>query len=188
MGMRQLSSLFLAGTIAACTVSAFGLTGCGSRSAPPARHAGNDARAFVREHRAELEAEINAGSGPRLYDLAVLAGCQDFPALGRRLHKQRGNLFAPVGGAAGEATSASSAASAASTAAASSAGTAPSDEDVAERVVRFMSENGSTAHGTPSSGELRCLYLEIGRQSELAAGRRHIGPQRGPTTARGGTP
>lgn len=186
--MRRLSSLFLAGTIAACTVSTFGLAGCGSRSAPPARHAGDDARTFVREHRAELEAEINTGSGPRLYDLAVLAGCQDVPALGRRLHKQSDNLFAPAGDAAGEAPSRPSAASAPGAAAASSAGSGPSDEDVAERVVRFMSENGSITRGSPNSGELRCLYLEIGRQSELAAGRRQIGPRRGPTTARGGTP
>jgi hypothetical protein len=183
MGMRRMSSLFLAGIVSAC-----GLVACGERSAPPARHAGDDARDFVREHRAELEAEITVGSGPRLYDLAVIAGCQDVPALNRRLHKQRGNLFAPVGGSAGEAAGAASASGAVSAPSTSSAGVPPSDDDVAERVVRFMSENGATTRGTPDSGELRCLYLEIGRDSELAAGRRHIGPLRGPTTARGGTP
>jgi hypothetical protein len=181
--MGRQSSLFWAGAIAACTVSAFGLVGCGERAAPPARFAGDDARAFVREHRAELEAEINTGSGPRIYDLAILANCQDVPALGRRLHKQRDNFFAPAGGAAGEAPAAAPSAAAASNAAAP-----PSDEVVAERVVRFMSENGKRTDGTPSSGELRCLFLETGRQSELAAGRRDIGPLRGPTTARGGTP
>jgi len=152
------------------------LAGCGS-SPPPARHAGDDARAFVREHRAELEAEIATGSGPRLYDLAIIADCQDFPALGRRLHKQRENLFAPAPGAGGEAPGA-----------APVSGPPPSDEEVAERVVRFMSENGTSSAGTPNSGELRCLELELGRQSVLAAGTRHIGPRRGPTTARGGTP
>lgn len=163
--------------------SACGLVACSARSAPPARHAGEDSREFVREHRAQLEAEIAVGSGPRLYDLAVIAGCQDVPALNRRLHKQRDNLFAPGAGGSGEAAGAASAA-----ASAPGAAIPPSDEEVAERVVRFMSENGARTSGTPSSGELRCLYLETGRNSELAAGRRHIGPLRGPTTARGGTP
>jgi hypothetical protein len=155
----------------------------------PAGYAGDDARVFVREHRAELEAEIDTGSGPRLYDLAVIAGCQDVPALGRRLHKQRENLFAPVG-PAGEVAGAGGPPGSASAPGPAAPGPAvpPSDEDVAERVVRFMGENGATTRGTTDSGELRCIYLEVGRNSELAAGRREIGPRRGPTTARGGTP
>ena len=185
MDMR-LRSLSLMGVVSACAISAQGLAGCGTRTAPPPGYAGDDARAFVRDNRAELEAEITAGSGPRLYDLAIIAGCQNFPALGRRLHKQRDNLFAAEGGAVGEVTSAP--AGAASAAASSTAAVPPSDEEVAERVVRFMAENGATTPGTPDSGELRCLYLEIGKQSELAGGRRHIGPWRGPTTARGGMP
>jgi len=183
MDMR-LSSLSLMAIVSACAISAQGLAGCGARSAPPPGYAGDDARAFVRDNRAELEAEITVGSGPRLYDLAVIAGCQNVPALNRRLHRQRDNLFAPAGGAVGEATSAPSGAATA----AASAAVPPSDEEVAERVVRFMAENGATTRGTPDSGELRCLYLEIGKQSELAGGRRHIGPWRGPTTARGGMP
>jgi len=151
----------------------------------PARYAGDDARAFVREHRAELETEITVGSGPRLYDLAVIAGCQDVPALGRRLHKQRDNLFASVNGPSGEAPVAGAQPGSVTP---SSSAVPPSDEDVAERVVRFMGENGATTSGTKNSGELRCLYLETGGRSELAGGRRHIGPLRGPTTARGGTP
>jgi hypothetical protein len=176
MGMPRFGALLSAGIVA----SVLGLSGCGSRAAPPARYAGDDARAFVREHRAELETEITVGSGPRLYDLAIIAGCQDLPALNRRLHKRRDNLFAPAPAAVGETTGTPSGA----------AGTTvpPSDEQVAERVVRFMGENAATSRGTPNSGELRCLYLEYGRQSDLAAGRRHIGPLRGPTTARGGTP
>ena len=108
--------------------------------------------------------------------------------MNRRLHKQRNNLFASAASGAGEAGAAPAAPSAPGAASAPSAAVPPSDEQVAERVVRFMSENGARTAGTPSSGELRCLYLETGRQSELAAGRRDIGPLRGPTTARGGTP
>jgi hypothetical protein len=165
MSMRRLCSWLSAGVVWAGIVSAGIVSACGP-SPPPARYAGDHARDFVREHRAELEAEINTGSGPRLYDLAIVANCQDVPALGRRLHKQRANLFAV----------------------APATGAPPSDEEVAERVVRFMSENGTSSSGTPNSGELRCLFLETGRQSELAGGRRDIGPGRGPTTARGGTP
>lgn len=150
---------------------------CGERS-KPAGYAGDDARDFVQKHRAELQAEIDTGSGPRLYDLAIIAGCQDLPALSRRLHKQRDTLFAPVGDVARGAPPAG----------AKPAGAPPSDAEVAERVVRFMSENNQSSAGTRDSGELRCLYLETGRQSALAAGTRHIGPERAPTTARGGTP
>ena len=170
--MRWSCSLLLAGILA----------GCGSRPTP-AGYAGDDARDFVREHRAELQAEIDAGSGPRLYDLAVIAGCQDFPALGRRLHKQRDQLFAPM-----EAAAPGAAGSGAAAPGAAAPGAPPSDAEVAERVVRFMSENSRSSTGTLDSGELRCLDLEIGRQSMSAAGTRHIGPQRPPTTARGGTP
>jgi len=145
----------------------------------PAGYAGDDARDFVREHRAELQAEIDAGSGPRLYDLAIIADCQDVPALGRRLHKRRDELFAPVNGNAVEGGTVEGSGGAA---------TPPSDAEVAERVVRFMSENDRSSTGTFDSGELRCLNLEIGRHSQLAAGTRHIGPSRAATTARGGTP
>lgn len=163
MGMRWLCSLLFAGCVA----------GCASQS-KPAGYAGDDARDFVREHRAELQAEIDAGSGPRLYDLAIIADCQDVPALGRRLHKRRDELFAPVQGQAVEGGAV--------------AATPPSDAEVAERVVRFMSENDRSSTGTFDSGELRCLSLEVGRNSQLAAGTRHIGPGRAATTARGGTP
>jgi len=120
--------------------------GCGS-APPPARYAGDDARAFVRLHRAELEKEIDTGSGPRLYDLAILADCQDIAELGRRLHKQRDELI-PA---------------------------SSSDEEVADRVVRFMTDNR----------EFRCVDLDLSRQGELAAGRNHVGPRRSSVAQRG---
>jgi DUF3015 family protein len=113
---------------------------CGSRPLP-AGYAGDDAKDFVIKHRTELEAEIATGSGPRLYDLAILADCQDMARLGRRLHQRREGVL-------GAASS--------------------SDGEVAERVVRFMADNR----------DLRCLNLDLSRQSELNAGRRHIGPSR----------
>lgn len=88
--------------------------GCGASRPEPARYAGDDARAFVRKHRAELQTEIAAGSGPRLYDLAIIANCQDVPQLGRRLHRRQDDIFAPAGTA---------------------------DAEVADRVVRFMVAN-----------------------------------------------
>jgi hypothetical protein len=87
--------------------------GCGSRPLP-AGYAGDGVKDFVVQHRAELEAEIDTGSGPRLYDLAIVADCQDIAQLGRRLHKRREQVL-------GAASS--------------------SDAEVAERVVRFMSSN-----------------------------------------------
>jgi hypothetical protein len=114
--------------------------GCGSRPLPPG-YAGDDARDFVVKHRAELEAEIDTGSGPRLYDLAIVADCQDIGQLGRRLHKRREEVL-------GAASS--------------------SDAEVADRVVRFMTDNR----------DLRCLNLDLSRQSKWHAGRRQIGPTR----------
>jgi hypothetical protein len=107
----------------------------------PAGYAGDDVRAFVSQHRAELQDEIALGSGPGLYDLSVVAGCQDVPQVGRRLHRRYGEIFAPP---------------------------TVSDAEVAERVLGILSR----------TRELRCLNLDLSRQSELAAGRRHIGPRR----------
>jgi hypothetical protein len=49
----------------------------------------------VARHRPELEREINVGSGDALYQLSVIAGCQDLPALGRELRKRRDQIFTP---------------------------------------------------------------------------------------------
>jgi hypothetical protein len=114
---------------------------CGPRPMPPAGYAAADVRAFVTQHRAELESEIAIGSGPGLYDLSTLAGCQDVPEVGRTLHKQYREIFDS------ETTS---------------------DAKVAERMVDIL---GHTR-------ELRCLGLDLSRQSEFSAGRRHIGPGR----------
>jgi hypothetical protein len=85
--------------------------GCGASSPQPAGYAGNDARDFVKKHRAALEKEIGVGSGSTIYNLAILANCQDIPLMGRRLHKRQAEFFEPVG---------------------------TNDEVVAERVVRFL--------------------------------------------------
>lgn len=124
--------------------------GCASRSTP-ARYAGDDARDFVEEHREVLEAEIRRGSGPRLYDLAIIANCQDVPQLGRRLHRQQEALLAPV------------------------EGSPPGDEAVAERVVEFLtntrelrclgldvSRQGDLAGGTRHIGPTRSEVIRRG--------------------------
>jgi hypothetical protein len=129
---------------------------CGGRSKPPG-YAGDDARDFVAKNRAELEAEIASGSGPRIYDLAIIADCQDVPALSRGLHRHHDDFFLPEPGAAPGANA---------------------DGEVADRVVRFMSERG----------EFRCLNLDLSRNREMSAGLRHIGPRRSQVNARGGTP
>lgn len=134
--------------------------GCGARSMPPG-YAGDDVRAFVAKHRAELQAEIAAGSGPRTYDLAIIADCQDVPALSRGLHRHHDDFFLPEGGAPGAPAHAEGA-----------------DAEVAERLLRFMSERR----------DFRCLNLDTSRSRTMQAGTRHVGPWRGPTTARGGTP
>lgn len=111
---------------------------CGPRP-PPAGYAKADVLAFVQQHRAALEAESKVGSGPTLYDLGIVAGCQNQPELDRRLHKDHDQIFAP-----------------------------PADAEVAERVVSTLTE----------TRELRCLHLDLSRQSESSAGLRHIGPRR----------
>jgi hypothetical protein len=141
---------------------------CGSRPPPPG-YAGDDARAFVREHRVQLEKEIATGSGPRIYDLAILANCQDVPELGRRLHQRRDDFFS---------NSSNSGKTERVPAGDRPADLAVPDAEVAERVVRFMQDRR----------EFRCLNLDLTRQNDFSAGRRHIGPRRSATTARGGTP
>lgn len=101
--MRQLlAALFLLSAL-----------GCGASSSQPAGHAGDDARDFVIKNRAALEKEIGVGSGPTIYNLAILANCQDIPQMNRRLHRRQADFFAPAG---------------------------TSDEVVAERMVRFLHE------------------------------------------------
>jgi hypothetical protein len=133
----------------------FGLA-CGGRSMPPPGYAGDDVRAFVAKHRTELQAEIATGSGPRIYDLAIIANCQDVPALGRRLHRHEADFFLPEGSAPPGANA---------------------DVEVADRLVRFMSDNR----------ELRCLSLDLSRTRDMSAGRRQILPRRSQVTARGGS-
>jgi len=149
---------------------------------PPAGYAGDDARAFVVQHRVELQTEIAAGSGPRIYNLAIIANCQDVPALGRRLHRHQDDFFPPESAGAAPAarspgaTDPSSGTSSSSASAIASSATS-ADAEAADRIVRFMSE----------SRELRCLSLDLSRTRDMSAGRRQILPRRSQVTARGGT-
>ena len=88
--------------------------GCGSRPVP-AGYGAADAHAYVRDHREELEEEINLGSGDALNQLSIVAGCQDLPQMGRTLHRQRAEIFGPP---------------------------TASDEEVAERIVGVLAERG----------------------------------------------
>jgi hypothetical protein len=162
------------GALSLIASSALASAACGSRPMPPPGYAGDDARVFVREHRADLETEIARGSGPRIYDLAILADCQDVPELSRRLHTHREDLFSSeekgrVEGHAVEGVGAPGR---------QPVERAASDAEVADRIVRFMQDGR----------EFRCLNLDLTRQNQFAAGRRQIGPRRSATTARGGTP
>lgn len=131
--------------LVASLLAVMSLVACGPR-ATPAGYAGDDARAFVRKHRASLQTEIAIGSGPRLHDLAIVANCQDVPELQRVLHRHQADMFGSTGTSAAP----------------------PDDGEVAERIVRLMSQRP----------ELRCLGLELGPRRSFAAGRRHIGPTR----------
>jgi len=127
----------------------FVAAGCGARPMP-AGYAGDDARAFVSGNRALLQKEIRIGSGSTLYHLSVIAACQDAAELDRRLHRSYEEIFASAA-EGNDVTRAD-----------------VTNDEVAERVLAIMSENR----------ELRCLALDLSRESELMAGRRHIGPRR----------
>lgn len=66
--------------------------GCAVR-AVPAGDATVAARQYVIEHRAQLEREIEIGSGEGLYELSKIADCRDLPQLGRTLHKKQAEIF-----------------------------------------------------------------------------------------------
>ncbi len=152
---------------------------CGPSRPGPARYAGHDAREFVQKHRAELQAEIAVGSGPRVYDLAIIANCQDVGQLGRGLHRRQDQIFAPAGSSSSDTPSGSRSVGGNSTGADPSAGLPGAglpDSEFADRVVRFMQ----------NSRDLRCLSLDLSRTGDLAGGRRYIGPRRSQVARRGG--
>jgi hypothetical protein len=60
---------------------------------PPSGDGTLSTRQYVIEHRAQLEAEIEIGSGSALRDLAKVADCRDIPELGRTLHRKRAQIF-----------------------------------------------------------------------------------------------
>lgn len=106
----------------------------------PAGYGGADARDYVREHRAELEEEVNVGSGDAINQLSIVAGCQNLAQMNRTLNRHRAEIFGPPA----------------------------TDDEVAERMVDLLA----------TRPELRCLDLELSRQSMYSAGTRHIGPGR----------
>jgi len=69
--------------------------GCGVHGARelPAGDATVAVRQYVVEHRAELEREIQRGSGSALYELSIIADCQDLPELGRMLRRRHAEIF-----------------------------------------------------------------------------------------------
>lgn len=129
--MKRNSAVFVAAALA---------VGCGPRPMP-AGYGAADARAYVREHRAELEEQVNVGSGSAINQLSIVAGCQNLAQMNRTLNRHRAQLFGPP---------------------------AATGDEVAERVVGLLAERP----------ELRCLYLDLSRQSMFSAGTRHIGPGR----------
>jgi len=91
-----------------------GLAGaCAARAVPPSGDGAASARSYVVEHRAQLQREIEIGSGASLRDLARLVDCREIAELGRRLHKKRASIF-PV--------------------------PAPSDDQVADRVLAILTD------------------------------------------------
>jgi hypothetical protein len=86
-------------------------SGCALRGQPPPGDASAAAHAYVLEHRAALEREIQLGSGEHLYQLSRIADCRNLPQLNRALHRRHAEIF-PV--------------------------PAPSDEQVADQVVDLL--------------------------------------------------
>jgi len=65
---------------------------CATR-AMPAGDATVATRQYVIEHRVELEHEIERGSGEALYQLSIIADCQDLAELGRTLRRKHAGIF-----------------------------------------------------------------------------------------------
>jgi Protein of unknown function (DUF3015) len=61
---------------------------------PAVGYAEPDTRAFILQHRPALEREIAVGSGESLYELSIVAGCQNLDAVQRELHEHREQIFA----------------------------------------------------------------------------------------------
>jgi Protein of unknown function (DUF3015) len=102
--MREVVSLSLGVLGLACA--------CGVRGVP-AGDATVAVRQYVVAHRGQLEQDIERGSGEALYQLSLLADCQNLAELGRTLHRKHTEIF-PV--------------------------PPPRDPDVADRIVVLMRE------------------------------------------------
>jgi DUF3015 family protein len=67
--------------------------GAGAVSEAPSGDATAAATRYVIENRPELEREIGIGSGEALYELSILADCQNLPELGRSLKRKQAEIF-----------------------------------------------------------------------------------------------
>jgi hypothetical protein len=115
----------------------FATSGCGASALSATGDGAASAHDFVTSHRAELEQEIARGSGTQLYELSKIVHCQNLPDLDRALHEHYAEIFPTP---------------------------SPSDAEVAERVVRLMSDRK----------ELRCRDLELGGERAFSAGRQRV--------------
>lgn len=123
---------------------------CGTR-AVPAGDATVAARQYVVEHRVELEREIELGSGEALYQLSLIADCQDLAELGRTLRKKHAEIF-PV--------------------------PPPSDPEVADRVVVLLREQPALRCRDLELGPAR--PFSAGRHHVFGAGSSGAGPRLAP--------
>jgi hypothetical protein len=90
--MREVPALSLALLCLACACGVPAVRGGVSGSAP-AGDATVAARQYVVEHRAQLEREIERGSGEALSELSIIADCLDLPELGRTLKRKHAEIF-----------------------------------------------------------------------------------------------
>jgi len=117
--MREVAALSLGLLSLVCACAVRGV---------PAGDATAAARQYVLEHRAELEREIARGSGQALYELSIIADCQDLPELGRTLKRKHAEIF-PV--------------------------PPPTDPEVADRVVVLLRERSELVCRDLESGRMR---------------------------------
>lgn len=66
--------------------------GCAARGVPPG-DATASARDYIIQHRADLEREIQLGSGEHMYQLSIIANCRNLPQFNRTLHRRHAEIF-----------------------------------------------------------------------------------------------
>lgn len=124
--------------------AALGLLACSPRLAPQPSGEAAVLR-YVAEHRGELEQQARSGAGPAVLGLARQAACQDVPALGRRLRRERVQVFSEPQATATE-------------------GDTAAEETPGQRILAMLQDHP----------ELRCTDLDRGPGRLLAPGRRLV--------------